>query len=421
MACTRQGVKVTLFEAAPAPGGRARAIASQVDTLDNGQHILIGAYAECLRLMREVGLNPEHSLLRMPLSLVFSDGGGIRLPHWPAPLDLMAGLLSARGWSFKDKWSLLARAAQWHWQGFRCGSASTVADLCQGLSQRVMSDMMDPLCVSALNTPAARASGAVFLRVMHDALLGAQGSSNLLLPRCDLSQLWPLAAAEWLAQRGQQTHCSTPVKSISQCAHCPDRWQLNGTSGALGAFDRVVLACPPWESSRLMRQADGLSREAQAQAKAWRQEADGLRFTAITTVYAQGPASARLPQPMLALRSGPAQPAQFVFDRGALGGPPGLLAFVVSDSPTDDRQGLAELVLHQGLESLRPLGVNELSTRQVVVEKRATFACTPGLKRPGQRIASGLLACGDYCEGPYPATLEGAVRSGSAVGELIRL
>jgi predicted NAD/FAD-dependent oxidoreductase len=49
-----------------------------------------------------------------------------------------------------------------------------------------------------------------------------------------------------------------------------------------------------------------------------------------------------------------------------------------------------------------------------VVEKRATFACTPGLERPAQAIAPGLVACGDYVQGPYPATLEGAVRSGMA-------
>jgi len=47
-----------------------------------------------------------------------------------------------------------------------------------------------------------------------------------------------------------------------------------------------------------------------------------------------------------------------------------------------------------------------------VVEKRATFACTPQLQRPATRIAPALLACGDYVAGPYPATLEGAVRSG---------
>jgi len=59
---------------------------------------------------------------------------------------------------------------------------------------------------------------------------------------------------------------------------------------------------------------------------------------------------------------------------------------------------------------------------RTVVERRATFACTPGLQRPGVEIAPGLLACGDYVAGPYPATLEGAVRSGlKAAAHLARV
>ena len=59
-----------------------------------------------------------------------------------------------------------------------------------------------------------------------------------------------------------------------------------------------------------------------------------------------------------------------------------------------------------GLQRLRPI--------QTVIERRATFACTPGLLRPPAAIAPDLWAAGDYVEGPYPATLEGAVRSGIA-------
>ena len=55
-----------------------------------------------------------------------------------------------------------------------------------------------------------------------------------------------------------------------------------------------------------------------------------------------------------------------------------------------------------------------------ITEKRATFACTPGLQRPPPAIAPGLLACGDYIAGPYPATLEGAVRSGLQAAEALR-
>jgi predicted NAD/FAD-dependent oxidoreductase len=61
----------------------------------------------------------------------------------------------------------------------------------------------------------------------------------------------------------------------------------------------------------------------------------------------------------------------------------------------------------------------ELELVQTIVEKRATFACTPGLQRPAALIAPGLLACGDYVAGPYPATLEGAVRSGLHAARLL--
>ena len=151
----------------------------------------------------------------------------------------------------------------------------------------------------------------------------------------------------------------------------------------------------------------------------WAHAAQGLRFEAIATVYAWGNGAA-LRQPMVSLNSRPANygddqdakeaaPAQFVFDRGQLGGPKGLLAFVVSAS-TDDRDTLQAQVLQQARTQL---GL-ELQPVQTVVEKRATFACTPALVRPPLHIAPGLLACGDYVAGPYPATLEGAVRSGQA-------
>ena len=69
-------------------------------------------------------------------------------------------------------------------------------------------------------------------------------------------------------------------------------------------------------------------------------------------------------------------------------------------------------MLAQAKSQLWHLGLGAMQAVQTIVEKRATFACTPGLRRPGAGIATGLYACGDYIAGPYPATLEGAVRSG---------
>jgi hypothetical protein len=114
---------------------------------------------------------------------------------------------------------------------------------------------------------------------------------------------------------------------------------------------------------------------------------------------------------MLALRGGP---AQFVFDRGQLGGSPGLMAFVVSANQHSLRE-LEHLVIAQAEQAL---GWKHLPIVKTVIEKRATFACTPDLARPPCQIAPGLLAAGDYVAGPYPATLEGAVRSGENAAQL---
>ena len=113
---------------------------------------------------------------------------------------------------------------------------------------------------------------------------------------------------------------------------------------------------------------------------------------------------------MLALRSNDRYPAQFVFDRDQItpaSEASRLLAFVISVHQ-GERSALEAAIVEQAKDQLG-LTVKPLKT---IVEKRATLACTPALVRPPARIAPGLVACGDYIGGPYPATLEGAMRSG---------
>ncbi|WP_454903156.1 hydroxysqualene dehydroxylase HpnE [Variovorax gossypii] len=397
---TRLGHAVTLFEAAHMPGGRARRVDNMHGlALDNGQHILIGAYTATLKLMRDVGVDVDSVLLRLPLSLRFADGGGLKLPRLPAPLDLLAGIFGARGWTWRDKSSLLRTAIGWRLAGFRCAGTTTVADLCAGLTPRVMKELIEPLCVSALNTPVGQSSGEVFLRVLKDALFSGSGGADLLLPRADLGTLLPDAAIRWLTAQGTQVRIGTRVRSIASEG---GQWRVDDE-----AFDQVVLACAPWDAARLVR-ASGL------QADTWCATTEALRFEAIATVYVRG--ASPLAEPMLALRSDPAKaPAQFAFDRGQLGGMQGVLAMVVSANEAS-REVLEEQVIAQAVAQL---GQTKLQLVQTVVEKRATFACTPALARPPSAIAPGLQACGDYTEGPYPATLEGAVLSGLAVAQAL--
>ena len=429
---TRLGHHVTLFEASRTPGGRARRVDVLHETqnlaLDNGQHILIGAYSETLKLMAKVGINITRALHRMPLTMQFPDGSGLKLPasHFlPAPLDAFAGIVRTHGWSWADKLSLLKTAVTWQLCKFQCPADQSVTDLCKGVSPRIMTTLIEPLCVSALNTPAPQASGQVFLRVLCDSLFAVNGGSNLLLPRVDLSALLPDAAIAWLTSQGGKARLGVRIQSVAQDAH--KRWHLStssstststnvnvNASGAdvdadadLGPFDGVILACPPADAARL-------ARISALPVSGWLALTESLHYEAIATVYAMSPGT-RLAQPMMALASTSTYPAQFVFDRGQLGGPAGLLAFVISAS----QQGSTELTAQVTAQAGAQLGITQMQILQTIVEKRATFACTPGLQRPGQNIAPGLTACGDYTDGPYPATLEGAVRSGLQAASLL--
>ena len=413
---TLAGHRAIVFEAARAVGGRARALNGTLPdgtpvVLDNGQHILIGAYTRTLELMPTVGADPATHLKRLPLDLRFADGEGLALPLWPSPLDALAGIATARGWTWGDRWSLLRASVGWQLAGFRCAPGTSVADLCRTLSPTINATLIDPLCVSALNTPAERACGQVFLTVLRDSLFGGRGSSNLLLPTQDLGTLFPTTAAQWLLAQGGELRTGARVHDVQalprESASTGTRWQVNGE-----VFDAVIWATSSSNAAlALMESAQAAPETIANQLQTWAATAAALQFEAIATVYAHAP-DATLPRPMVALRHSPDCPAQFVFDRGQLDGTQGLLAFVVSasegDKDTLERQVLAQARSQLGLT---------LQAVQTVIEKRATFACTPALQRPPQAIAPGLWACGDYVVGPYPATLEGAIRSGISAAE----
>ncbi|MDO9315316.1 MAG: hydroxysqualene dehydroxylase HpnE [Burkholderiaceae bacterium] len=394
---TRRGHQVTLFEMAPTLGGRARSVDIDEPVLDNGQHILIGAYRETLRLMRTIDVDPDASLLRGPLTLVDAEGVGLRLPEGPALLAFGRGVLSHKGWTVRDRVALLTRAVHWARIGFTCRPDLTVSALCIDLPSAVQRDLIEPLCVAALNTPASQASARVFLRVLRDAMFSGRGSADLLLPRLPLGDLFPAPAARWLQKQGARVCTSRRVINVN-----PDSegWSVDGER-----FDGVVLACTASEAARLV----------QSHAPQWAEQAASFRYEPIVTVYAVSPGT-RLPQPMTLLRSGLTDgPAQFVFDHGWLSGRHGLLSFVISAAqPWIDSgaEAAANATFAQARSQLSTQLKAPLQALRVFNEKRATFRCTPDLQRPPPLIAPGLFAAGDYIEGPYPSTLEGAVQSG---------
>jgi predicted NAD/FAD-binding protein len=327
---------------------------------------------------------------------VAPDGSGLRLPSGHAALAFVRGVLAWRDVPLADRLKLLGLAARWRWQGFRCDPSWTVADLARGCPATVFAQLLDPLCVAALNTPADRASAQVLLNVLRDALFSAPGAADLLLPRVPLQALLPQPALAWLQRHGTSWH---PGHRVQHLKRDGERWQLDGEG-----FDHVVLACTAVEAARLLA----------PWAPDWAALAATFRYEPIVTVWVQAP-SVHWPQAMTVFttRAGKPAAAQFGFDLGQLGGEAGLFTMVISGASTWTALGhdaIAQAVLQQwttAFGSAAPASVLAVRT-----EKRATFACLPQLQRPGAQPLPGVSVAGDHVQGHYPATLEGAVRSG---------
>jgi len=412
---TRRGEQVTLIEAARTAGGRARRVEHEGYHLDNGQHILLGAYHDSLRLMRTVGITPSQALLRLPLQMRYPpgcDGMEFVAGRLPAPLHLLSALLTSRGLSVADKLSLARFSSAARWMNWRLDVDCSVAELLERFEQteRLIQLMWRPLCISALNTPPERASARVFLKTLGDSLGAARSASDMLLPTRDLSALFPDAAISYVEKRGGKVHLGLHVRALNHQAH---QWQI--TSDDFDeCFDKVIVATPAYAAQTLLMPLNtALS--------------DALNFTyePITTCYLKYDSSVRLAAPFFALRDhvASAQWGQFVFDRGQLDTTQaGLFAVVISASSEAIVMGqaaLAQSVAQQLAEVFQRKEFAAPTWSWIVTEKRATFACEPNLRRPPNETAlHHLWLAGDYTAGDYPATIEGAVRSGLQAASL---
>jgi squalene-associated FAD-dependent desaturase len=402
---TELGHRVSLFEMARQLGGRARSLEHDGQVLDNGQHILVGAYRDTLALMRRVGVDTSAVLHRQPLALVYPEGDGLRLPPGPPALAFARGVL---GWSalpWRDRFGLLALALRWRLGGFRCSPDLTVAELSRDCPERAYRELIEPLCVAALNTPADQASGQVLLTVLRDALFGDAGAADLLLPRAPLDELLPRAAHVWLEEHGARVIPGQRVMEMELDDGCV---KVDGE-----VFEQAIVATSAIEAARLLASI----------APGWSRDAATFQYQPIITAWLEAP-QARWPRPFVALRADARRPAQFGFDLGALGGAPGLFALVVSGAADWVERGndtVREALLGQWAEAFPPSDHGAAHWLTARTEKRATFACTPGLRRSPPTVHARIRVAGDHVEGPYPATLEGAVRSGLAAAQALHL
>jgi|SRR5438128_4824228 len=398
---------VTVFEAARTVGGRARRLSLAGSSVDNGQHILLGAYRQTLALLRTVhGARSEHELLdRRRLHL--EQPGVFRLATWrlPAPLHLASALLTARGLTWGERLTTVAFVRRIERHEFRCAADMSVAALLEGQPAAAVHLLWEPLCLAALNTPIASASAQVFLNVLRAAFAARAHDADLLLPRVDLSTLFPDAAAAYVASRGGTIRVGERVDALRATA--------GGIRVATGRgeerFSAAVIAVGPHQLSHLS--ADNATSAVLAQVAA-------LAYEPICTAYLQYPRALMAAQPMLKLDNAP---GQWLFDRGQLGGPQGLAAVMISSS--QPCLALSQEQLARDIDAqLRRMMVDlpAPSWSKVVTERRATYACVADRARPtAGPIAPHLYLAGDYTDQEFPATLEAATRSGVAAARAL--
>ena len=405
---TAQGIPVTVFESAKQLGGRARGVMHNATQLDNGQHLLLGCYRETLRLIELVGGNVEQDFLRLPLQLDLHGQFSLKAPHLPAPLHLLIALLNAQGLSWTERVKAAAFMLKLRRMHFHLAIDTTVAELlaAHGQDADLTFKLWEPLCIAALNTAIHKASAQVLLNVLRDSLNRNCADSDMLLPRIDFTALFPQRAAAYIEQHGGKVCIACGVGAI--VPH-HDRIELSTAQGTQ-SFSHVICAASPTVAEKLLRPVAVLEKTIEQIAK--------LQYQPIYTVYLQYPAHVALPHAMIGLHR---CFSQWLFDKGRIAGQPGLLAAVISAEGIHqdlDHAGLAQRVANELRDNFGL--VEQPEWFQVIAEKRATFCCSPGLQRPSQQTAlPNLLLAGDYTEGDYPATLEGAVLSGVACARLV--
>ncbi|MCA3129962.1 MAG: hydroxysqualene dehydroxylase HpnE [Betaproteobacteria bacterium] len=403
----RHGVSVAVHEAASAPGGRARRVLLDGVGVDNGLHILLGAYESTLQLLHTVSPGLA-GLQRLPLRLEVAGRLSLRSAAAPPPFDLLIGLLRAEGLTASQRLATVGFMLRLRLARFRALPGETVAGLLDRFGQlgAARTWLWEPLCIAALNTAPAEADAQVFLNVVRDGMANGGRASDLLLPASDLGNLFPEPACRWLEARGCGVHLADPVRAIRVRG---SGFTLECRSGNHGA-SQVICATDPTRAAGLVEELPALGALAQ--------RLRGLRHLPITSVYLQYEPERTLPAPMLGLPDGP---LQWAFDRGALCGQHGLLACVASAASHFDSWGRDRIAAaaHAQLSVLLP-DLEPPRWQSVISERRATFACVPGIDRPAPRTAlPGLLLAGDYTASDYPATLEAAVRSGIACAHAI--
>lgn len=401
-------IPVTLLESAKQLGGRARCVRFNDQQVDNGPHIMIGAYSSMLYLTKLLKLKESDLFIRKPLRLYLRSlktrrAFELRTLKIPAPLHLLTALLTCSGLRIQEKWLAIRFINNMQRRNFILDKDISVYDLLHSelQSAHLINCLWAPLCIATLNTPLEKASAQIFIHVLQESFSEKRKHSDTLIPKVNLGGILPNPAFDFIERNGGHVELGQRVTNI----HIKD----NAVTG-LSVSDReiksnhIILALPQYAAHSLL--------QSHISCNTTSEKLQRFSTQPICTIYLQYPRQIKMKLMMTGVQDGI---SQWIFDR-RICGQNGLMAVIISadgDHMNMDNPTLTQAVIDE-LAILRPDWPKPLDT-MVIREKRATFSCQTGVSkyRPDyQTSIKGCWLAGDYTNTGLPATLEGGIRSG---------
>lgn len=418
-ALTARGVGVVLLEARARLGGRAGSFADPEtgETIDNCQHVGLGCCTNLSHFCRLVGIADQFREERR-LTFVGPEGTICRFEEswWPAPLHLLGGFRSLTYFS-GDERRRLARALRALARPMSGNeSCQTFEDWLVGhdQSEALRERFWNVVLVSALSETLDRVDAGYARKVFVDTFLSNRTGWRMQVPTAPLDTLFNETVKEWLAARGVDVRTSTEVRQLEQVdGRLKSVLLRDGTRVAGEAF---VVAVPHSRVGPLLA--------GSAESLPELRGLDQIETAPISSVHLwYDRMVTELPHAVLVGRL-----SQWMFARDALwggetAGGEHCYQVVISASrnvEAESREAIISTVARELGEIWPEFGRARLVRSRLVTERRAVFSVLPGVDRlrPGQQSSIGNLQwAGDWTRTGWPATMEGAVRSGYLAAE----
>ncbi len=404
-AACRRGFRVELFEQRKQLGGRAGSFRDPKtdQSVDFCQHVAMGCCTELADFCRQTGIDDCFAADR---TLHFFGPGDnapchFRASRWlPAPLHLAGAFFRLRYLTIAQRWSI-ARTLWRLTHGTRDDRQETIGAWLRrhGQSEQAIERFWSVVLVSALSETVDRASLHAARQVFRDGFMTSRHAYELIVPRMPLGDIFDGRVGRWLEQHGVVIRRGVRIDRIEGDAH--GATALVPAGAAPRTFD-VMVAAVPWHRIR------SLLPEAMARAIPSLAGVERIEPAAITAVHFWFDRSITpLPHAVLVGRQG-----QWLFNHGE-----NRCEVVVSASSRMPRSARCEAILEE-LRAIWPAaGDAELLHWRAITQPMAVFSMSPGIEsfRPPQRTPiPNLLLAGDWTATGWPATMEGAVRSGRA-------